>query len=463
MKHTSIRRFLLLGLGAIAVAFVVLSVGWLLSVARLQEMKTRLFTDTQSLENSYRLELAVRSAQNDPMERIEAEREGDRLIERLPDSATSPAETALVQTVAANYRLWRAGGALGATQALLTSIEEHHALNLAQMRQTMRRGERLESTLRVLSPLLIGLSALALGVGGWKLWTKIFTPMLRLSRAAEEFGKGALWSRAPILCEDEMGDLCRTFNHMADAIRDREQERLRFVATVAHDLKSPLMVIGMAACLMRKKQLPPEQCDDWLGRIGRNTRQLEGIVADLTDGVQAQTGQLELRREEIDLAQLAASVVREQSEALQHEHHETAPRHTLIFEGEESCPILGDRRRLERVLVNLLSNAIKYSPPEREVRVTVWRRGAVVRLTVEDQGAGIAPEDLGRLFQPFTRLEGTRTMASGTGLGLVSVQKIIHAHGGDLDIFSRPGEGTVVEIFLKRVSGATTTHHKEQT
>ncbi len=102
-----------------------------------------------------------------------------------------------------------------------------------------------------------------------------------------------------MLCEDEMGDLCRTFNKMANAIRDREQERLHFVATVAHDLKSPLTVIGMAACLMRKKQLPPAQQDEWLGRIVRNTKQLEGIVADLTDGVQAQTGQLELRREEL--------------------------------------------------------------------------------------------------------------------------------------------------------------------
>lgn len=453
MKHTSIRRFLLLGLGAIAVAFVVLSVSWLLSVARLQEMKTRLFTDTQSLENSYRLELAVRSTQNDPMKRIEAEREADWLIERLPDSATSPAETALVQTVAANFRLWREGGALGATQALLTSIEEHRALNQTQMRQTMRRGERLESTLRVISPLLIGLSALALGVGGWKLWTKIFTPMLRLSRAAEEFGKGALWSRAPILCEDEMGDLCRTFNHMADAIGERETERLRFVATVAHDLKNPLMVVGMAAGLMRKKELPPEHCSDWLERIGRNTRQMEGIITDLTDGVQAQTGALELQREPLDLSQLAASVVGEQSEALQCEARQNgrdpaSASHSLRFEGETSCPILGDRKRLERVLINLLSNAIKYSPRGSEVRVSVWRRGLIALLSVEDQGEGIAPEDLPRLFQPFARLQNTRHMASGTGLGLVSTQKIIHAHGGNIRISSPPARGTVVEISL---------------
>ncbi len=89
--------------------------------------------------------------------------------------------------------------------------------------------------------------------------------------------------------------------------------------------------------------------------------------------------------------------------------------------------------------------------------MTLWRRGAGMRLTVEDQGAGIAPEDVKRLFQPFTRLEGTRHMASGTGLGLVSVQKIIHAHGGDLEIFSRPGHGTIIEIFLKMSGEAAIT------
>ncbi|MBW3635228.1 MAG: HAMP domain-containing protein [Armatimonadetes bacterium] len=450
MKHASIQRFLLFSLGAIILAFVTLGVGWLLSVARLQDMKTGLFADAQSLENSYRLELAVRSARNGAGERAQAATQADRFAARLRDSVTSPEETALVRNVEAHYRTWRQGGG---AEPLLNSIAAHRALNERRMSQTMRRGERLERAVRVWPPLLIALSGLALGLGGWKLWSRVFGPMLRLSHAAEEFGKGAMTARVPVVRDDEMGALCRSFNTMADAIRDREGERLRFVATVAHDLKSPLMVVGMAASLMRKKELPPDQNEAWLECIGRNTRQMECIVADLTDGVQAQTGQLELNREALDLAELAADVVRDQREALRCQarhagHDPDAPTHTLRFEGDESCPILGDRQRLERVLVNLISNAVKYSPPEREVRVAVWRRGTGVRLTVEDEGQGIAPEDLGRLFQPFARLEGTRHMASGTGLGLVSVQKIIHAHGGEIRVSSQSGRGTTVEICL---------------
>lgn len=451
MKTATIKKFLLLGLGAVLVAFVVLGAGWLLSVARLQEMKARLFVDAQSLEYSYRLELLVRSAQNGGIARGEFESDAEKLIAQLPSSVTSPDEMALVQAVTADYRHWRDGVALGATEALLASISEHRALNEAQMRQTMQRGDRLERLVQIWPPLLIGISALALVAGGWKLWSKIFAPMLRLSRAAEAFGKGNLAARAPVMCEDEMGELCRTFNSMADSIRDREQERLQFVATVAHDLKNPMAVIGMAAGLMLRKELPPCQNEQWLERIIHNTRQLEDIIGDLTDGVQAQTGQLELQREEIDLTALAASVVREQDEALHQNGAQSSPHHTLCFAGDTACPILGDRRRLERVLANLISNAVKYSPQKSEVRVTVWRRGMGVRLTVEDQGAGIAPEDLSRLFQPFTRLEGTRHMASGTGLGLVSVKKIIEAHGGDLEIYSRPSHGTIVEIWLKAV------------
>jgi signal transduction histidine kinase len=434
---TTIKSLVLLGALAIALSFLVLGAGWLASVARLSDMKAHIFTDAQSLEHSYRLELAVRSGQSE---------EADNLALRLPDSITSPEERSLVQNVERDYQRWREGG-LGASDALLESIREHRALNEQQMQATMEAGARLESTLLVASPLLIGLCALVLGAGGLKLWARIFDPLLKLSCAAEEFGKGAMWARAPVSHEDEVGELCRTFNGMADAIRDREHERLRFTATVVHDLKNPLATIGMASDLMCRREMPPESSHDWLCRIRRNARRMESIIADLTDGVQAQTGHLSLHLEPLDLAELCAEVVREQAES-QDERDTEAPRHELRFEGDGPCPIRGDRRRLERVLVNLISNAVKYSPAGSEVRVSLWRRGLGVRLCVEDQGQGIAPQDLDRLFHPFTRLESTSGMAPGTGLGLFAAQKIIHAHGALIDVQSQVGHGTTIEILF---------------
>jgi signal transduction histidine kinase len=476
IRQMTIKQLLIVGIGGIMGAFIMLGAAWIMSVAQLSQMKTRLYTDARSLQTDHLLELAIVSASReellwratgDQRHRQDAGvhlREADRLVKELRIHVTAPAEIRLIEDVEARYGGWRSlippsapapaqdrEALYGATDSLMAMVHRHRDLNAWQMQQTMRDGLELEALVRREMTLILPLALLAGGLGGVELWKRIIRPTLRLARAAEAFGAGDLDARAEVRRKDEINDLCRTFNVMANAIRDREKERLHFVATVAHDLKSPLTVIGGAAHLIRRKLILPEQQDEWMMRIIRNVRTLEGTIADLLDGVQAQTGQLQLRREEFDLAELAAGVVREQNEVLRKDSDTAAPPHALLFEGETTCPILGDRRRLERVLVNLLSNAVKYSPAGSEVQLTLWRRGTDVRLTVEDQGEGIAPEDLKRVLQPFTRLEGTRHKASGTGLGLVSVQKIIEAHGGDLNILSRPGHGTVIEIFLKGI------------
>ena len=248
--------------------------------------------------------------------------------------------------------------------------------------------------------------------------------------------------RAPVLREDEMGHVARTFNSMAEMIGDREKERMRFVATVAHDLKNPLVVIGGAAQLLRNKEmrLTREERAEWLGNIVKNTQRLEAMIGDLVDGVQAETGQIVLDIREFDLAKLARELVAE--------HGSATGSHLVRYEGAESCSVNGDRTRVERVLMNLLSNATKYSPRGSEVELKLLAEGRHAVLTVRDEGAGIAPADLPRLFQPFARLERTRTMAGGTGLGLASVKKIVEGHGGSIVIRSKLDEGTTVEVKL---------------
>jgi signal transduction histidine kinase len=316
----------------------------------------------------------------------------------------------------------------------------------------MHEGNALEGRVRLWTPALIALAAVAVGIGGWKLWARIFRPTLGLAHAAESFGDGDLGARAPVLAHDEMNDLCRTFNSMADAILDRESDRLNFVATVAHDLKNPLVIVGGAAHLLKTKEMPPDQQDEWLGRIARNSRQMESIVTGLLDGVQSVTGRLHLEREEVDLSRLCNDVVRDWADI------EKPQGHGLRYEGSDNCTVLGDRKRLERVLINLLSNAVKYSPKGGEVVVSIWKQGTSVRLEVQDQGKGIAPEDIERVFEPFTRLNHTRRMASGTGLGLVSVKKIVEAHGGTVHLRSELGKGTTVEVWLKALEGEATQH-----
>ena len=125
-----------------------------------------------------------------------------------------------------------------------------------------------------------------------------------------------------------------------------------------------------------------------------------------------------------------------------------SPRHKIVCKAEPTFQIEGDCARLQRAIANLLSNAAKYSAPATQITVTLKRQSGSAVLEIRDQGAGIAPADLKRLFTPFVRLERTEKMASGTGLGLATTQKIIEAHGGQLQVESELGVGSTFRALL---------------
>lgn len=246
--------------------------------------------------------------------------------------------------------------------------------------------------------------------------------------------------------ETEMSQVCRAFNRMADAICKRDRERLHFTAMVAHDLNNPLMVISSAARELRHNDVPLEDRQQCLERLLRNVASLQYMVADLNDKVQSQNGQLRLNFAEVNLTAVAREVVDDFAVSI--------TSHPIHFQGDSSCPILGDCQRLQRLLFNLLSNAVKYSDAGREITVSVWRRGAQAYLSVEDHGIGVAPSDTERMFLPFKRLDQGSAMADGTGIGLASVQKIVEAHGAEIHVQGELSQGTTIEICFKLADGA---------
>lgn len=243
--------------------------------------------------------------------------------------------------------------------------------------------------------------------------------------------------------ETEMSQVCRAFNRMADAICKRDRERLHFTAMAAHDLNNPLMVISGAARELRYNDMPLEDRQQCLERLLRNVASLQYLVADLNDKVQSQNGQLRLNFTEVDLTAVAREVVDDFAASI--------TSHPIHFQGDGSCPILGDCQRLQRLLFNLLSNAVKYSDAGREITVSVWRRGSKAFLSVEDRGIGIAPSDTERMFLPFKRLDQGCEMADGAGMGLASVQKITEAHGAEIHVQGAPDQGTVIEVCFKLI------------
>jgi signal transduction histidine kinase len=227
---------------------------------------------------------------------------------------------------------------------------------------------------------------------------------------------------------------------MANAMVEREKERMHFVATVAHDLKNPLVVIGGLAHLIghKKNIATAQEQSEWLELIVQNTRKLEVLIAELADAVQAATGKIQLNLTQIDLCQMVNKIV-EESCKFENGHH-------LEFNARETPFIEGDYQKIERVILNLISNATKYSPAGSSISVQLHSNKKWVNVHVSDEGVGMSHDDLKKVFIPFVRLEHTQDMASGAGLGLLSVKKIAEAHGGKIRMHSELGKGTRVVV-----------------
>jgi signal transduction histidine kinase len=308
------------------------------------------------------------------------------------------------------------------------------------MAQTLANSTMLDRTIDRWSNALILCVFLIVISGSLLLVKRIVLPIVALSQTTEKFGRGEFDARTEVLRNDEFGFLCKSFNSMAENIQALQEERLHFIAAVAHDLKNPLILVGATARRLKKKLAIGPDHMELVDRLIEQSSRAEEMISDLMESVQMQTGKLALNMEEIDVDSLVSTIHRHQSALI--------ATHEIQLEGECRSWIIGDARRLERVLANLISNAVKYSPKHSLVRIRVEQRGAEAVISVSDEGAGIPAVNIPTLFQPFQRLAHTRDMAKGTGLGLFSAKKIIDSHGGTISISSEPGKGTTVTIAL---------------
>jgi signal transduction histidine kinase len=224
----------------------------------------------------------------------------------------------------------------------------------------------------------------------------------------------------------------------------REQLR-QFVGLVAHDLRGPLtVVLGYLQLLERQLTTAGnEQTRKPLDEMDLALHHVIRLVGDLLDIARFELGHFVIQPAPGDLADLVREVVDGQ--------RLTDNRHQYIVDTPAQAPGRWDRDRLQQILANLISNAAKFSPPTTDVQVQVRSDNGFVILSVTDQGPGIAPEAIGHLFQPFTRLSRERD-ATGTGLGLYITKSIVEAHGGRIWVESVVGRGTTFFVRLPRDS-----------
>lgn len=223
--------------------------------------------------------------------------------------------------------------------------------------------------------------------------------------------------------------------HEAQALRAENLAAVgRAVASVAHDMKTPLMAIGGFSAQVRRKLEPGCPEDHKLGVVIEQTARLEGMVKEMLDFSRP----LELHRQSLDLGDLTARTLEvtiplaEKSQV------------RLTCDLEDGLPaVLADPERLQQALINLINNAVQASPPQGEVSLSAWRQGEEVVLAVADNGGGVSPAQRQHLFTPFYT-----TKKEGTGLGLPVVHKVAEAHGGRLEVGDNHPQGAVFRLVL---------------
>jgi signal transduction histidine kinase len=230
--------------------------------------------------------------------------------------------------------------------------------------------------------------------------------------------------------------------------RRLDEAKSEFVATVSHELRTPMTaVLGAAKTLMRDDiELTPDRRRQLLEMIGAQGTRLTKIAEDVLIASRLDRDELRLQRDHVDMAELVRTAVEHMREYVP----ETISLTALTSNG---APALGDRSRIEQVLVNLIDNAIKYSPNGGEVSVSTDSSDDGVRVEVRDSGIGIPPAEQSSIFEKFYRanLEDAQ-VRPGTGLGLYICRELVRRMGGTIGVESSPGSGSTFFFELPRAA-----------
>ncbi|MFZ2444816.1 MAG: ATP-binding protein [Syntrophobacteraceae bacterium] len=283
-------------------------------------------------------------------------------------------------------------------------------------------------------PLLLFFVTLLLA--GSLLWIRrIMAPLRLLSRGVREVGAGCLDHRVSVRCADELGEVAAAFNQMAERLQNLIRSKDRMLLDVSHELRSPLTRMRLALAMSAPDPLKESLAED--------IDEMDRMVTTILANARMQSGNLSLDCHVVDLT----SVIREAIKPL-----EDQPPGVRLRDGPESVDAFLDSEKVKTVLRNVVGNGIKYSRETSSpvtIRVRVEEGSSIVE--VRDEGIGISERDLPFVFEPFYRVDPSRSRETGGfGLGLSLCKAIMEAHHGSISIQSAVGKGTTVQLRFPR-------------
>jgi heavy metal sensor kinase len=296
----------------------------------------------------------------------------------------------------------------------------------------------------LVSPVLLLLAS----AGGYWMSRRALAPVDEIARTAGGIEARRLSERLPLRgIGDELDHLSTVLNGMLARLEDSFRHVTQFTADASHELRTPVSAIRTTAEVIRRRRRSESEYEAALDRILTESERATSLIEDLLTLARADANADELECESLDLAEVANSAWIDARLLAESKGVRLAPAQL------ETATVTGDAQALRRMVVILIDNAIKYSRAGGDVRLRLDRSSHrdrdFAQLAVRDDGVGIATDDLPHIFERFYRASKDRSRQDGgAGLGLAIAHSIVERHGGEIAIESKPGNGTVVRVFL---------------
>jgi signal transduction histidine kinase len=284
--------------------------------------------------------------------------------------------------------------------------------------------------------------ALVIAVAGTLCWLAAFevvSPIRRLTAVVERFGRGDLSARAEMSRRDEIGELARSFDGMAERLQTLVTSERRLLQDISHELRSPLTRLKLAVRLSRTATDQKAALD----RVDRETNRITSLVSEIVEMTRMEGDPAARTMEPVDLGRIINETVDDcRIEA------QLFRGCNIRVEGKLSTEVSGDPELLRRAVENVLRNAIRYSPEKSNIDLTLAEKASSATVVVRDYGPGVPDELLNQIFEPFFRVEEARDEATGgIGLGLSIAKRSVRLHRGTITAENaEPGLRVKIEI-----------------
>lgn len=296
-------------------------------------------------------------------------------------------------------------------------------------------------------PILVMLAIL----GGYIITRRAFYPIRKIIETAEEISlDGDLSKRIELQetkedkeAKDEIYNLAYTFNSMFDRLEKSFEKEKQFTSDVSHELRTPLTVIISQSEYAKEDEEYRQQA---LEVINREAKRMSGLVNRLLMIARSDSGRLKLNREKLNFSEMCEAVAEQQKAIAEIKGIE------ISKDIQSDIYVNGDESMLIRVLLNLTDNSIKYGKENGHIKFILKSEDGFAKLSIKDDGIGIAHENLDKIWERFYRVDSSRSQ-EGTGLGLSMVQALVKAHDGRIKVNSILGEGSCFDVYIPLEEG----------